>query len=112
MAGQTVWRKRQAKFLVPLRYEDMKQSAAPVDLAGKNELNFPLMEDEEGKKFLPLFTDWPEFQGSYEKKEWGVIVLPMKDVLRAASEEGVIINPLTEKLVLDRESLEELKELL
>ena len=36
----------------------------------------------------------------------------MKDVLRAASEEGVIINPLTEKLVLDRESLEELKELL
>lgn len=111
-AGHLTERFKKAKFLVPLRYEDMKQSSNPVRLSGKNDLNFPLMEDEEGKKFLPLFTDWLEFQGSYDKREWGVIVLPMKDVLRAASEEGVIINPLTEKLVLDRESLEELKELL
>ena len=101
---------KKAKFLVPLRYEDMKQGTEPVWLSGKTNLNFPMMDSEDGKKYLPLFTDWPEFQGAYAKEEWGVIVLPAKDAIRAAGEDGIVINPLTENLVLDTESLEELKE--
>ena len=69
-----------------------------------------LLDGEEGKKYLPLFTDWPEFQGTYAKEEWGVVVLTTKDAIRTAGEDGIVINPMTENLVLDGESLTELTE--
>ena len=109
-AGNLTSRFKKARFLVPLRYEDMKQGTAPVNLAGKRQLNFPLLDGEEGKKYLPLFTDWPEFQGAYAKEEWGVVVLTTKDAIRTAGEDGIVINPMTENLVLDSESLAELTE--
>lgn len=103
-------RLKKSKLLVPIRYEDMKQGTDPVSLVGKKNLNLPMAETEEGTKYLPVFTDWIEFQGSYAKEEWGVIALPMAEIMRAVEEEGIVINPLTENLALDAESLTELKE--
>ena len=56
-----------AKFLVP-----MKLSSEPENgvLKEKTKIRFPFLEDGNGNKLLPVFTDWNEFSKLYSKDEW------------------------------------------
>ena len=53
---------------------------------------------------------WPEFRRGYRRDEWAAVVLDLKGALRMADKDGLVVNPLTENLILGQEEIRGLKE--
>ena len=90
----------QAKLLVPVKFEKtegLNKGQNTIDAEKQDNLFFPRIENNEHKQFLPMFTDWLEFQKAYKREEWGCMVFSLADGLRAAAGDPAVINPLTEK---------------
>ena len=103
----------QAKLLVPVKFEKtegLNKGQNTID-AEKQDNLFPRIENNEHKQFLPMFTDWLEFQKAYKREEWGCMVFSLADGLRAAAGDPAVINPLTENLILDRALVKEIAEM-
>ncbi len=96
-----------ARLLIPVKGEALKQGIRilPQDTS----LNIPRVEDNEGRAFLPLFTDWLDFQRAYSKEEWGAMVIPVMDGIAIAGEDGIVINPLGENLILNAAAIDKIK---
>lgn len=104
----------QAKLLVPVKFEKtegLNKGQNTIDAEKQDNLFFPRIENNEHKQFLPMFTDWLEFQKAYKREEWGCMVFSLADGLRAAAGDPAVINPLTENLILDRTLVKEIAEM-
>ncbi|MGN0371309.1 MAG: SseB family protein [Enterocloster sp.] len=101
------------RLLVPMKYQGGKlaQGENVIRLNQGGTMSFPKIETKGKKLFLPMFTDWPEFQKAYRKEEWSCMVFGLKEGMRIAGEDGIVINPLTENLVLHKEALDEIKKI-
>lgn len=101
-----------AQFLVPMKYEggNLKRGENRIDMSGSQSMHFPRVENNRGQYFIPLFTDWPEFRRGYRRDEWAAVVLDLKGALRMADKDGLVVNPLTENLILGQEEIRGLKE--
>lgn len=100
------------QFLVPMKYEGgaLKRGENQIHLSGSNSMKFPRVENNLGQYFIPMFTDWPEFRRGYRKEEWAAMVLDLGGLLRLADRDGLVVNPLTENLILGKEEIAGLKE--
>lgn len=100
-----------AKFLVPMKYggTNLKEGENELNLKEEKAVLFPRIENQEEKQYLPVFTDWLEFQKAYKKEMWSCLVFSLRDVMMAAGKDPVVVNPLSENLILDQELLESLK---
>ena len=100
------------QFLVPMKYEGgaLKRGENQINLSGSNSMKFPRVENNLGQYFIPMFTDWPEFRRGYRKEEWAAMVLDLGGLLRLADRDGLVVNPLTENLILGKEEIAGLKE--
>lgn len=103
-----------AHLLVPMKYDGrgLSRGQNTISQEQTRDIRFPRVENSDGKLFLPMFTDWPEFQRAYKKEEWGCMVFSLADAIRAAGDDYLVINPLTENLILDQDAIRELKEVL
>lgn len=86
-----------AKYLVPMRMQE-SEPAVP-DAAGKmtlkqgTVLQFAALEAEDGQSWLPVFTDWPEFEKGYDKSVWGGNIVAYEDILTLSKDMvGAVIN--------------------
>ncbi|WP_249899860.1 SseB family protein [Paenibacillus sp. PK3_47] len=87
----------QAKFLVPMQLKEEEPSAA--DEQGRKTLQqgtviqFASLGAENGESWLPVFTDWLEFEKGYDKTVWSANVSTYEDIV-ALSENmaGAAIN--------------------
>ena len=55
----------QAKLLVPVKFEKtegLNKGQNTIDAEKQDNLFFPRIENNEHKQFLPMFTDWLDFQ--------------------------------------------------
>lgn len=103
-----------AKLLVPVKFdktEGLNRGQNTIDAGKENGLFFPRVENNDHTLFLPVFTDWLEFQKAYKREEWGCMVFSFLDCLRAAGRDPMVINPLTENLILDRDFIKEMIEM-
>ncbi|MCB7319053.1 SseB family protein [Lacrimispora sp. 210928-DFI.3.58] len=103
---------KKARFLVPMKYEGgaLKRGENHISLSKGGSMTFPKVQNNKGTYFLPLFTDWPEFQRAYRKEEWSATVFTINDGIHVAGKDGIVINPLTENLVIKNEMFAEIKE--
>ncbi len=87
----------QARFLVPMQIKE-EQPSAPDELGKKTlqqgtVIQFASLGVEDGEPWLPLFTDWPEFEKGYDKTVWGGNVATYEDIVAlSASMGGAVIN--------------------
>lgn len=104
----------QAKLLVPVKFEKtegLNKGQNTIDAKNQDNLYFPRIENNEHRQFLPVFTDWLEFQKAYKREEWGCMVFSLAEGLRAAAGDLTVINPLTENLIIDKALVKELAEM-
>ncbi len=102
---------RSSHFIVPMQQE------SPVELVGDKlklgkdtKLRFPMVTGPDGKTYLPVFTDGPEFSGKYAKEGWNGAAFLWKDVLSLITErDGLIVNPMTHKAVLSKERIAQME---
>ncbi|MCR4764465.1 MAG: SseB family protein [Lachnospiraceae bacterium] len=102
---------RSSHFIVPMQQE------GPVELVGDklklgkdSRLRFPMVTGPDGKTYLPVFTDGPEFSKKYAREGWNGAAFQWKDVLSLITErDGVIVNPMTHKAVLSKERIAQME---
>ena len=101
-----------SQFLVPMKYEGgaLKRGENQISFSENNSMKFPRIENNLGQYFIPMFTDWPEFRRGYRKEEWAAMVLDLRALIGLADKDGLVVNPLTENLILNREALGGLRE--
>ncbi|MCR5675197.1 MAG: SseB family protein [Lachnospiraceae bacterium] len=102
---------RSSQFIVPMRQE------GPAELVGdklrlgrETKLRFPMMTGPDGKTYLPVFTDGPEFARKFAHEGWNGASFQWKDVLSLIRErDGLIVNPLSHKAVLTKERIAQME---
>ena len=98
-----------SKLLVPVKYNgDLNVGQNSLSAEQGQGLILPRITNKQKKAFLPLFTDWMEFEKAYKRNDWGCVVFSMADAIRATGGDNIVINPLAENLVLDREDIKEI----
>ncbi|MBE5962756.1 MAG: hypothetical protein E7256_15495 [Lachnospiraceae bacterium] len=100
-----------AKYLIPMKQEGKAEKIAEnkVVMKERGTILFAKLVNTEQASFVPLFTDWTEFQKAYDKKEWNGMIVSIMDAITLAKKDGVVINPLGENLILNQNSMEEIK---
>lgn len=88
-------------YLVPVQFFEGKN-----DIMEEDNINFPILKSKEDVLYLPIFTDWVEFEKKYDKNEWkGMIADYDKIKFISKQNGGVIINPLGENIAVSQENL-------
>ena len=83
-----------ARFLVPMQ---------PTGEDGKD-MGFAKASNN-GRNYLPLFTDWLEFGKAYQKDQWKGAIVNIKEALDIAGEDELVINFTCEAMVINRDVL-------
>lgn len=82
-----------SKLLVPVKYNgDLNVGQNSLSAEQGQGLILPRITNKQKKAFLPLFTDWMEFEKAYKRNDWGCVVFSMADAIRA---QPVVITSLS-----------------
>ncbi|MCR5177475.1 MAG: SseB family protein [Lachnospiraceae bacterium] len=99
---------RSSHFIVPMHQEGRSETEG--DGAGETRLRFPMMTGPDGKTYLPVFTDGPEFARKFAREGWNGASFQWKDLLSLIRErDGLIVNPMSHKAVLTKERIAQME---
>ncbi|MEF2966656.1 enhanced serine sensitivity protein SseB [Paenibacillus sp. M1] len=103
-----------AKYLLPMQLKE--QEPAPPDEQGKKTLKegtviqFAVLGGEGETTWLPVFTDWTEFEKAFDKSVWSSNIVSYDDVLRISENmDGIIINSRGIPLTIDDKNKERIE---
>ena len=60
---------------------------------------------QNGRNYLPIFTDWLEFSKAYSKKEWNASIMTIEEAQKVAKQDPLVINFTAEAMVLPKQVL-------
>lgn len=100
-----------AKYLVPMRYEGDAEKSGENQVTFKEgaKLTFAKITNTEQATYMPVFTDWIEFEKAYDKHIWNGMIVTIKDAITIGAGDGVVINPYGENLTLNEKSIKEIE---
>lgn len=106
---------KNAKLIAPVIMDDIPEN---LDLSNgkeyKAQAKFMMIQQKDGTKFFPAFTEWLEVLKWKNDPDCKTVVMTVKDyamlVLRSNESAGVVINPTEDGLLLDRKRLAEIAE--
>lgn len=100
-----------AKYLVPMKHTGEVEKSGDNQITFKEggKMFFAKITNVEEVSFIPVFTDWTEFEKAYNKKEWNGAILSILDAIRIGNGDGIAINPYGENLILNEKNMAEVK---
>ncbi len=99
---------RSSSFILPMQHE------GPVEVLedgrmkfGKDtKFKFLVLNAQDGKQFLPVYTDAIEFGKKLRGSEWNAAVFRYQDILKFVSDkEGISINPDGQNVILPKDRM-------
>ena len=95
-----------ARYLIPMQLVEQNPSIpddeGAITLKQGDRIQFAILETNEKFNWLPVFTDWFEFEKMYNKERWSSYVGTYEDLLALSTNmTGVLINPQGIGLKLD-----------
>lgn len=107
---QELSRKKAVKPMQDLMCSELYKAKFLIPNENPQERNYPMITDNRGGKFYPVFTDWIEF-GKFDKKHHfqGEMIKfrDFKKLIRKV--DGIVVNPFGFGLRLDREKIEKIE---
>ncbi len=97
-----------AQFIVPMQHEGPAEVLADgkIKLSKDTKFRFLVMNTQDGKQFLPVYTDGFEFGKLPQVKDWNAGVFKFPDLLRFVQDkDGIRINPEGQGLVMTRDRM-------
>ena len=96
------------KYIVPMQYEGPVEAAenGRMRLGKDTKFSFFMIKTQDGKLFLPIFTDGFEFGKMKLGPDWNAAVFTFTDVARFISDkDGIAINPAGHKIFMPKEQV-------
>jgi hypothetical protein len=95
-----------ARYLIPMQLIEQNPSTpddeGTITLKQGDRIQFAILETNEKFNWLPVFTDWFEFEKMYSKERWSSYIGTYEDILELSTNmTGVLINPQGIGLKLD-----------
>lgn len=95
-----------ARYLIPMQLIEQNPSTpddeGTITLKQGDRIQFAILETNEKFNWLPVFTDWFEFEKMYNKERWSSYIGTYEDILELSTNmTGVLINPQGIGLKLD-----------
>ena len=99
---------RSSSYIIPMQHE------GPVEVLedgrmkfGKDtKFKFLVLNSQDGKQFLPVYTDAIEFGKKLRGSEWNAAVFKYQDILKFVSDkEGIAINPDGQNVILPKDRM-------
>jgi len=92
---------KKSTYLVPVQLSKNRP-----DQVKEEDIKFSVYKNKEGTSFIPIFTDWFEFEKNYNKAEWQGLVTNLDKIkLLSKHMEGVVINPSGENVYINQDEL-------
>lgn len=116
--GEARWEKRyegKLEFLQKKEKElfEMVKTArflVPIQPAGEDGKDMAFAKaSNNGKNYLPLFTDWLEFGKGYTKDQWKGAIVGIREALDIAGEDDMVINFTCEAMVVTKDVLKRME---
>ena len=102
--------------LVQFSQQPEKNENGQAVFATGTTLSFPMLTTQDGRQFYPVFIDWEEF-GKWEAMKYRkpqTMIMSFDDYVAMVVEKGrgsgIVINPFSDNLLLDREMMAHLKQ--
>jgi len=98
-----------AKFLSVVQIDDVPLDDKSVILNKNSKIEFPMLVTQDNKYYYPVFIDWEELSKNDHMKKLSpeTLILTFDDyaamVLNNNKAEGIIINPYSDSMVIDRD---------
>ncbi len=80
------------------------------DADNKGQVAIPHINNGNTEEFIALFTDLDEMQKLYKLDDWGIMVVGPAQALELDDNVGIVINPMSENLVIPKEKLADFRE--
>lgn len=106
---------RAARFLVPANISKVQQAAAnadgTVELKEQPQVRFLLFNNQEGKKYFPLFTDAEEYRKWEKHADQQIAAISFRDLCQilqknqAGDAMGAVVNPFSHNVMVPTETL-------
>ena len=101
-----------AMFLVMAEFELTDAERARGIVQQNSVMEFPYLNTPDGEGYQPVFTDWNELK-AWEREEGNVpsaVLMGAEEVLSLIKKNhvlhGLVVNPFTDNLIMDRDELE------
>ncbi|MCI5862786.1 MAG: SseB family protein [Lachnospiraceae bacterium] len=101
---------KNSKLLVPIKQVVEEVNGEKIRAVPDGNISIPHVNNGNGDTLIAIFTDLDEFQKMYPVDEWGVILVDGEKTLSLDDSVGLVINPLTENLVITKERLPQYRE--
>lgn len=87
----------QAKYLLPMQLKEQSPSTpneqGMTTLKEGTILHFAVLGGKEDSSWLPVFTDWLEFEKAYDKTVWSSNIVTYEDMIALSeSMDGIVVN--------------------
>lgn len=102
-----------AEYIVPADTSKLKVDgvkSGEIKLGKDGEVAFPLLQNAEGKRYYPFFTDWNELRKYDMKSQFSALAASFRDLEKFAGKaDGIVINPYGVNIVLTADMLNDIK---
>lgn len=99
---------RAGRYIVPIQHEGPAEmmNDGRIKFNKDTKLRFPVMKTNNGKLFLPIFTDGIEFSKKFGREGFEGAVFRFSDILRFVQDkDGLAINPMGENIMLPKDKM-------
>lgn len=99
---------RAGQYIVPIQHEGPAEMMTDgrIKFNKDTKLRFPVMKTNNGKLFLPIFTDGIEFAKKFGREGFEGAVFKFSDILRFVQDkDGLAINPMGENIMLPKDKM-------
>lgn len=83
-----------------------KNSGREFNISKDSKISFPVLENKDGKKYYPFFTDWNEYRKFDMNTQYTIMAAGFKDMERFVDKaDGIVINPFGANIILNYDML-------
>lgn len=100
------------EFIIPAETKGLKkESNLEFSIVDENKAGFPVLENSDGKKYYPFFTDWNEYRKFDMETKYTIMAAKFKDMERFTDKfDGIVLNPFGINIIINHEMLKTITE--
>lgn len=102
------------EYIIPVDSSKLvvdKKSGNEFNISKDSRISFPILENKDGKKYYPFFTDWNEYRKFDKDTQYTIMAAGFKDMERFVDKaDGIVINPFGANIILNYDMLSTITE--